>query len=397
MKISNLRKENHGSQSVLTADVESTKFGKNTIWASVPIEYENYFTTNRYDGFLVALLYPAMFYREDIEVDGAVSKRLLRNINTYIQDILLAYNPKLYKVTITANDTTNEIIQTAKHIGTGFSGGIDSFSTIYDNYVLESDPEYKIDTFVFLNVGSHGKYYEEKTKVLFQNRYNYLKKYTDTVNLPFIPVDTNIHYYYQEWMHQLTLPLNLTAGILLLEKMFTKYYVASPGYDYNQWIDIASKTRNNALPSFADPYLLPLLSTETTEFIPDGTQHTRLQKTINIINYPLTRQFLDVCWYDEPQKKGCGICPKCSRVGQTLSIIGKLNDYKDVLNLEKYRRSELRLKCRAVLGYKHDPFMYDIVNFAKQNGKKYPSSSGAYTHLFILKLKDIAGRILGRK
>ena len=397
MKISNLRKENHDRQAILVADIESVKFGKNTIWASVPIEYENYLTTNRYDGFLVALIYPAMAYREDIEVDGTVSKRLLRNINTFIQDILMAYNSELYKITITAKDTTNEIIQTAKHIGTGFSGGIDSFSTIYDNYVLESDPEYKIDTFVFLNVGSHGKYYEEKTKVLFQNRYNYLKKYTDTINLPFIPIDTNIHYYYQEWMHLLTLTLNLTAGILLLEKIFKKYYVASPGYNYSQWIDIASKKRNKSLAPFAEPYLLPLLSTETTEFIPDGTQHTRLQKTINIINYPLTKQFLDVCWYDEPQKKGCGICPKCARVGQTLSIIGKLDDYKDVLNIEKYKESELRLKCRAVLGYKIDPFMYDIVNYAEQNGKKYPSYLGVYAHLFILKIKTIAGRILRRK
>jgi hypothetical protein len=388
MKVSNLRVENRGEDVALVADVKSETFGENTIWGAVPKEFESYLCANHYDAFLVALLYPAMAFNESIEIEGTVSKRLLRNINAYIQDILLAYNYNLHRISITSKETTSEILSTATHIGTGFSGGIDSFSTIYDNYVLENDAEYKIDTLVILNVGSHGKFFDPKTKRLFESRYNFLKPYPGVVGLPFISVDSNIHFYYKEWdRHMLTLGLNLTAGILLMQGMFKRYYVASTGYNYDVWIDIATKKRNLSLDGFCDPFLIHLLSTETTEFILDGMQDTRVQKTINISNYPLTKQFLDVCWFDEPQKKGCGVCQKCARVGLTFSAIGKLDDYKDVLNLEVFKKNEYRLMCEAVLSYKKDVFMRDIVDLAKANGKKYPPYFVAFVRKRIMGLK----------
>ena len=42
------------------------------------------------------------------------------------------------------------------HVGTGFSGGVDSFSTLADNFFGEEDPEYKIDTLFFFHVGQYG-------------------------------------------------------------------------------------------------------------------------------------------------------------------------------------------------------------------------------------------------
>ena len=398
MKISNLRKETRPDNHVaIVADVESKQFGKNIIWASIPNEYENYLISDRYDGFLIALLYPGMVFNETIEVEGVVSKRLLRNITTYVEDILLAYNPRLHRIAITAKEMNSGVLSSAEHIGTGFSGGIDSFSTIYNNYVLEHDSEYKIDTLVLLNVGSHGKYTDKKTSGLFKSRYDFLKKYPEIVGLPFISLDSNIHFYYKEWdRHMLTLGLNLAAGILLLQGKLKKYYVASAGYNYDQWIDIATQKRNFSLDGFCDPFLLHLLSTETTEFILDGMQHTRVQKTMDVSNYPLTRQFLDICWFDEPQKKGCGVCEKCARVGLTLSAVGKLEEYKDVFNVEVFRQNEQRLMGKAVLNYKKDVFMRDIVDFAKKNGKKYPSHFTVCAKNKIDKLKNIAAKIFNK-
>jgi len=371
VKLKKLRKENRDDEVFLIADVEWQKY--NAIWVSVPREYGEYLTDDRYDGFLVALLYPAMEYGENIEIDGKVSKRLLRNINKFVQDILLAYNSKLHRINITAKETTSETLPTAKHIGTGFSGGVDSFSTVYDNFVLESDLEYKIDTLVCLNVGSHGKYNKERTMTLFQSRYNFLKEYADTVNLPFIKVDSNIHLFHDKGGHQLTHTLTLTAGVLSIQKIFVRYYIASAGYNYNEWIYVAEKYRNYDIGGFSETYLLPLLSTETTEFILDGMQYTRVQKTINISKYPLTKQFLNVCLKNEPQKKNCGVCSKCARVGLTLSAVSKLDDYKDVFDIEVYKKNECMLMRKAVLTQEKNPFMRDIVDFARQNGKKYPN------------------------
>ena len=396
MKIKNLRKEIRGVEVALVADIENISFKTmpphdNTIWVSVPDKYSECLATDRYDGFLVALLYPAMAYGEDIEIDGAVSKRLLRNINVFVQDILLAYNDKLQRIDIKARETTSQLISSAKHIGTGFSGGVDSFSTIYDNYVLENDPEYKIDTLVCLNVGSHGEYGDAETFKMFENRCVFLKQYADAVGLPFIPVDSNIHVYH-EWGHQLTHSLTLTSGILTLQGMFSKYYVASVGWNYNQWIIEAAKQRNHDIGEFSEPYLLPLLSTESTEFVLDGMQYTRVQKTLNISNYPLTKKFLNVCVVNEPQVKNCGRCDKCARVGLTLSAVGKLDEYKDVFDISTYKKNEQRLMCRAVQTFKSNPFMADILDLAKKVGKKYPSRFYVFLRSTVAHLKRFKHR-----
>lgn len=405
MKISGLRKEVLGEEVALVANVESVRWGNDTIWVSVPSEYESWLCTEQYDGFLVSLLYPAMAYGEDIWIQGTVSKRLLRNINKFIQEILLGYNPELHRINISATEVSSDILNTTtQHIATGFSGGIDSFSTIYDNLVNEIDSKYKIDTFVCLNVGSHGEYNGRNgcvdTEAMFRSRYEFLKQYPDSIDIPFIPVNSNIHYYH-EWGHQLTHTLTLVSGILAMQRMFSKYYIASAGINYDQWIDSASKYRKLDIAEFAEPHLTPLLSTETTEFILDGMQHTRVQKTINITNYSLTKQYLNVCLVNEPQKKNCGICPKCVRVGLTLSDVGKLDGYKDVFDIENFRKHEWRFRCEAVLNYKFDTFSRDIVDFAKKSGGKYPSYFMALTHTLISPSRKaiaaISYRFLGRE
>jgi hypothetical protein len=380
MKLSNLRKEIRGDQAMLIADVQcTTRCGRehfapnDTIWVSVPREYEAGLTDGRCDGFLVALLFPAMAYGEDIEIDAAVSKRLLWNVNTFVQDILLAYDDSLRRISVTATSVASDVPSGATRVGTGFSGGVDSFSTCYAHYERERDSDYKIDTLVFLNVGSHGRVGNERTVDLFQRRYAFLKEYADTVGLPFIPVDSNIHHWHDEYGHLRTVTLTLVAGVLATGNLFKRYYVASAGYSYRQWIDEAPRQRAYSTAGCCEPYLLPLLSTETTEFVLDGIQWSRAHKTLNITDYALTRQFLNVCLKYEPQKKNCGRCSKCKRIGLTLSAVGKLEEYADVFEIGAFRRREYVHMCRAVFDYGSDPFARDIVDFARSRGKKYPN------------------------
>ena len=65
MKISNLRIERRDGHSYLTVDI-STQFTLpqyNKLWFSVPSKYEDWLTDDVYDAFLVAVLYPAMYYK----------------------------------------------------------------------------------------------------------------------------------------------------------------------------------------------------------------------------------------------------------------------------------------------------------------------------------------------
>jgi hypothetical protein len=158
MNIYGIRTEKNNDEYKVIADLESATFGKDVIWFSVPTAYREYLTVDRYDAFLVAMLFPAMRYNEDIHIEGIISYKLYTNIMTYVQAILMAYSPGIKKILVTADGYNEDVISTANLIGTGFSGGVDSFCTLYDHCILEKNDKYRINGLVLLNVGSHGRF-----------------------------------------------------------------------------------------------------------------------------------------------------------------------------------------------------------------------------------------------
>ena len=80
MKIYNLRIERKEGMSYLICDMEAKFTDVKTVWYSVHQEYEDWLNTDVYDSFLIAALYPAMFYKEDIIIEGNVSERLFFNV-----------------------------------------------------------------------------------------------------------------------------------------------------------------------------------------------------------------------------------------------------------------------------------------------------------------------------
>ena len=198
MKISNLRIEKREDQSYLTVDI-STQFtpGYNKLWFSVPSKYEDWLTDDVYDAFLVAALYPAMYYNEPIIIEGNVSHRLYYNCVHYVKSIIGYFRDGMSDVEISVQGYANAK-KKYHHVGTGFSAGVDSFATFIDHYVRETDPDYKIDSLFFFNVGSHGGG-GDVARRKFLERYNYLKPFPDEVGLPYIPMDSNLFDFYQKY------------------------------------------------------------------------------------------------------------------------------------------------------------------------------------------------------
>ena len=93
---------------------------------------------------------PAINYGEDIHINGSVSKKLLFNTNNYVIALVKSFSQSCKTIKVIAENTINYNLR-GSGIGTGFSGGVDSFCTIYDHYELEKDPEYKINSLLFLN------------------------------------------------------------------------------------------------------------------------------------------------------------------------------------------------------------------------------------------------------
>lgn len=398
--LSELHTEQEEKNTKLVCNLNSDFWGENNLWFSVPSEYQNLFNSSSYDAFLVGLLYPAMKHNFDIEIKGAVSKKLFKNINSYVQAILCDYDDELSKIQITTETLVSDENK-GKIVGTGFSAGIDSFCTFYERFEKEEDVDYKVNTLFFFNVGSHGPYGKENVVQKFNIRYDYLKKYTDSKNLPFIPVDSNLHLFHKEFGHQKTHPISLCSGVLAFSNSIKKYYISS-ALSYKNAKLFGANQFGFDLSEFSETYLLPLLSTENCELVSDGCQHTRSEKTAIVSEYKDAQKILNVCVNEgTAEAKNCSICPKCKRTLFTLESIGKIDLFSNVFELNKWKKARFLYKCEQRVLYKKDPFAKDNVDCAIKNGKKVPSYFVSFIVTLpkniIRLLKTIVRKILGKE
>lgn len=375
MKIFDLQSSHKNGDVKLSVSIQSERLGLKELWFSTPMKYEKYLCKTRMDGFLVGMLFPAMQYGENIHVNGCVSEKLLFNLNNFVVPLILTFSPSCKKITISAEETSANRLD-GYGVGAGFSGGVDSFCTIYDHFELEQSPSHKINSFLFLNVGSHGGGEQEDrlefAKKKFQVRYNYLKKFPEEIGLDLIPLDSNLHAFHP-WGHQKTCTLTMVSGILLLEAFFKKYYCASLGWSYSEIFQYYKTDLDKDIAMF-DPALLPLLSTESLDFIPDGWQYTRVDKTLRIINYAPVRKYLNVCVSGHDAMDNCSVCPKCCRTLMTLNSIGRLEQFKQVFDIDIYKKTkERRYIYEQMLLKNSDPFARGNIELAMQNGIKIPN------------------------
>ena len=171
---------------------------------SVPAKYADFADTGSSNCFLVGMLYPAMRYGEDIHVEGTVSARLLYNLNEYLIPLMVICDSRLKRIRVTAESTDDRGSSGAKAVGTGFSGGIDSFATIYEHFAKPSPDGFKLTHLFFFNVGAHGIPKNpgdmEAIERQFHARYEKLSGFPEESGLPFVPVNSNVHKFHP-WGH----------------------------------------------------------------------------------------------------------------------------------------------------------------------------------------------------
>jgi hypothetical protein len=376
MKLHNLTISHNNGWSRVSVDIKSQAIDETELWFSVPTEYQDRICVDRYDPFVVGLLFPAMACGEDIFVEGVVSKALLHQLNQYAIALVCSFSSIVKPIRIIANPA-KQIISTDTSVGSGFSGGVDSFSTLYNNYVCQEDPSFKINTLLFFNVGSHGSGNTPETlkcsKDKFLARYNYLKAFPDEVGLDFIPVDSNLHTFHP-WGHLLTHTLTSAAAALVFQKTIRRYYYSSTGISYLDMFRVSSNYRNISIGSYCDAVLLPLLSTDSMQLIADGYQYNRTEKTVQITDYPPVKKYLNVCVnINISDEKNCSVCPKCCRTLVTLEAAGRLEEFSMVFDIDAYRKVRSRYLADQLAKQKADPFAQYVMDYYKQSGLPLPS------------------------
>ena len=97
------------------------------------------------------------------------------------------------KFTVNGFDTVKNPAGGGTLIGTGISCGVDSLVTIYDNYINETDPDFRINSLFFVNCGTHGDYEDEASHRKYWDRVALNKSGADDLGLPMYLINSNYH------------------------------------------------------------------------------------------------------------------------------------------------------------------------------------------------------------
>ena len=339
---------------------------------SVPRQYASLADTESANCFLVGMLYPAMRYGEDIEVQGVVSARLLYNLNEYLVPLMAICDSRLKRIRISAEAVDDKGHPEAKAVGTGFSGGIDSFATICEHFVRPEPEGFKLTHLFFFNVGAHGIPKKpddmEAIERQFRARYEKFKGFPAEAGLPFVPVDSNVHKFHP-WGHLEVATFATVSAVMFLQRGIRRYYLASSGHTYRQlWKFLGEGGRPDAIERL-NMMLLPWLSTESLDLVDDGNLYDRSQKTVLVADYPPATKYLNVCYGHDTLDTNCSVCAKCARTLLTLDILGKLDDFAGVFDIPRYRREvRRRLIAETIVQERKNLFSKHQMDLARERG-----------------------------
>lgn len=309
---------------LIDVDSESKK-----IWFSVEKEYGKYLCYERSDAYVIGLLPYAMRYGHDIKCEIPISETLYYQLETYFIPALVYNSKNLYHVKLFSPlDNSGEI--TNEHaVGTGISGGIDSLSTIITH--LDSKfAAHNITHLMFNNVGSHG--FGASGRELYNIRLNRIRDYCTKYGFKLIETDSNFHEEFPQ-NHLLTHTFSNIFGVYMLQKLFGIYYYSSAGYRFS---DLNLKENDLYDCANYDMFSLYMLSSDNLKLYSSCSTLSRLEKTKIVSKYIPSYEYLDVCGL---HPYSCMKCSKCIRTMFALHILGELNNYREIFDVDFFYKN----------------------------------------------------------
>lgn len=255
------------------------------------------------DPFVVAVLLVAMQKKEDIEVVGKISKRLLEGLEKY-QDQYHDWFPKrFHKIKVHTQGFHENTPTQALSSAVAFSGGVDSFYSFlklprvqYGLFMAGFDMPLSLKDSIRELTDSYQELFREQGKTLVVGSTN-IRQFVNTVDW------TNAH------------GQALAASALFFKQSWSHFYIPSSytSESYPKW--------------GTHPDLDPFLSTESLQMVHHGSEANRVQKLVIVTEYPETYSRLRVCWIQDIGLRNCGKCEKCIRTQIALELLGKLKSY----------------------------------------------------------------------
>lgn len=376
---------------------KSDDFG---LWFAVPVEYKDYLCAERGDAFVVAMLWYAMITCSDIESVAPLSEKMVFHITRYLIPALCTDENGYRRIKIKA-PTTSEPYKNIGGVGTGMSCGVDSFYTMHE-YTREDTPmKYRLTHLSYFNMGAifHPnrsekkeytlkEFYETTDRMSEEKREN-ARQVAERAGMPLVYVKSNLDSDYYRGAYGHTGVYRNCAMALSLQGLFSIYYNSSGG-----WPGYFDLTLTEGSQHY-EALLCQCLSTESLSFILSDYA-TRSEKTKTIADDKLAQKYLDVCFCFN----SCGKCSKCIRTLVTLDLIGKVDQFGEIFDVEYFKRHKAEAYFEILKTKDGDAkednavFAKDLYRIAIEKGAVPSESLNMYkSYKKKLKLDKLKGKI----
>lgn len=338
MIINNIIRTSHRGKTTLQADIAFDRQKKETMFFRIDSKYKVFLAMDA-SPFLAAILLPCMRRREDIFIDGSVSRMLLQGIEK-IMDVYESWPLGLQRISIRVKNQKNDTYN-PKYIACFFSAGVDSFYTYLKNRKQNRN---RITHFILV----HGFDILLSNTDFFRVVARRIRRIAQEENIALITVATNAGEIIEarikwDYGHGGA----LAAVALCLRNKLKRTYISS------------AVSTEELYPYGTHPDLDKHWSTETLQIVHEGTEYNRLEKVINCIaKSPLALKHLRVCSQNRKGKYNCSRCFKCLRTMEELLCADVLDrcetfhkkiDLKAVENVYYLKYYDIRVK--RILSY----------------------------------------------
>lgn len=349
-----------------------------TLYYETDEKYAKYYCYERSDAFVLGLLHSAMFNNEDIICEAPITEQLYFQLTTYYIPIVAENMPDLNKINITA-EKAEEISSIKNGVGTGNSGGVDSFYTIL-KYTSERYGNYGLTHAMFNNI-SWNDNNEERIRDLFSRDKGEKEAIAKEMGLEPVWLFTNLYSFYVTtalFNHYFT--LQYISAPYALKKLFSVYYFSSTFTVDKFSIDpkvIVSGGR-------FDLFTLSQVSLAEMKIYSAGMEAERLKKVEFIDKFPITHRHLQVCAVEQSlggeyksAALNCGYCHKCRRMIALYYAWNILDEYSEIFDLSYFKANKNKfIGCALAADQRY--FAGKVRNALKQNKKYNPIISSWY-------------------
>lgn len=314
----------------VSCNIKENDLEKN-VWFETEKEYGKYLVDDRIDAFVVGLLHYAMLNNHNIKSEFPITEELLYNINTILIPSLTNYADTLNKIEV--NAPTVKAIEEGEANGTGISCGIDSFSAV-KNHLNTNYREMDLDYLCLNNVGAYNECYDEygKDKVK-EERYKITEEVANELNIKLIKTNSNFAEAFNQ-VHYFSNTYSCCFAILMLQKLWKRYYLGSVGLDYSKFTIVDNDKEDSA---HYDLLTLQCFSHSGIKIYSEGGEKNRIDKTRDIVDFKPAQKYLHVCLV---KPYNCNTCSKCMRTLVTLDSLNKLDNFNQVFDIDYYKNNK---------------------------------------------------------